>query len=346
LKLLELIAAFWAASNQVEVLLGAGLFGGLGTWLCGNRLYWRLFAKRVKGSVVGVRAPGKLLYYAVYRYKLPSSGKWLEATSDTGALPNPDLATGRKVRLLVFKKHPDRVADAESHVLELLGSFFFAIGAACVGVALTVWPATPLTWILVSADSVFVLYLLQRSWPRRSEPPFASLSRKARPAQLLDAPVSPLEELLAGPVRAERQRLRRTLGRIVTPILMLAGLGVIALGAHLGRNTYLLQSTGERTQGAVLFLELKTNLHGSTYYPVVQFTTAEGTTVQFRDVMGSNPPAYREGEPVSVLYFRNLPERTATIDRGMLDWLAPGVLCVMGSFLAGIALWVRLAAFS
>jgi len=346
LKLLELIAAFWAASNQVGVLLGAGFFAGLGTWLCGNRLYWRLWAKRVKGSVVGVRAPGKLLYYAVYRYKLPSSGKWMEATSDTGALPNPDLATGRKVRLLVFKKYPDRVADAESHILELLGSFFFAIGAACVGVALTVWPATPLTWILVSADSVFVLYLLQRSWPRRSEPPFASLSRKARPAQLLDAPVSPLEELLAGPVRAERQRLRRTLGRIVTPILMLAGLGVIALGVHLGRNTYLLQSTGERTQGAVLFLELKTNLHGSTYYPVVQFTTAAGTTVQFRDVMGSNPPAYREGEPVNVLYFRNLPERTATIDRGMLDWLAPGVLCVMGSFLAGIALWVRLAAFS
>jgi hypothetical protein len=344
LKLLQLFAEFWAALNQVGVLLGAGMFGGLGTWLCGNRLYWRLLAKRVKGSVVGVRAPGKLLYYAVYRYKLPS-GKWIEATSDTGALPNPDLATGRKVRLLVFKKHPDRVADAESHVLELLGGVLFAIGAACVGVALTVWPTTPLTWILVSADGVFVLYLLQRSWPRRSEPPFASLSRRARPALLLDAPVSPLEELLAGPVRAERQRLRRTLGRIVTPILMLAGLGVIALGVHLGRNTYLLQSTGERTQGSVLFLELKTNLHGSTYYPVVQFTTAEGATAQFRDVMGSNPPAYREGDPVNVLYFRNLPEQTATIDRGMLDWLAPVALCVMGSFLAGISLWVRLGAF-
>jgi hypothetical protein len=344
LKLLELFAAFLAASNQAGVLLGAGLFGGLGIWLCGNRLYWRLWARRVKGTVVGVRAPGKLLYYAVYRYKLPS-GKWMEATSDTGALPNPALATGRKVRLLVFKRHPDRVADAESHVLELLGGVFFAIGAACVSVALTAWPATPLTWILVSADGVLVLYVLQRSWPRRSEPPFASLSRTARPAQLLEAPVSPLEELLSGPVRAERQRLRRTLGRIVTPILMLAGLGVIALGAHLGRNTYLLQSTGERTQGTVLFLELKTNLHGSTYYPVVQFATAEGTMVQFRDVMGSNPPAYREGEPVNVLYFRNLPEQTATIDRGMLDWLAPGVLCVMGSFLAGIALWVRLAAF-
>jgi hypothetical protein len=344
LKLLELFAAIWVALNQVGVLLGAGFFLGLGTWLGGNRLYWRLWAKAVKGTVIGVRAPRKYLYYAVYRYKLPS-GKWAEATSDTGALPNPELVTGHKVRLLVFKKHPTRVANASRHILETLGGVFFAIGAACVAVALTVWPVTPVTWVVLALLAIFVVYLLRRSTPRHGEPPFASLSRRARPPELLESPVHPIEELLAGPVRAERRRKQRITGRIVTPILVLAGLGVAALGVHLGRTTFLLQSSGERAQGTVLFLELKKTLHGSTYYPVVQFATLEGTTVQFRDVMGTNPPAYREGDPVDVLYFRNLPERTATIDRGMLDWLAPGVLCVMGSLLAGVALWARLGAF-
>jgi Protein of unknown function (DUF3592) len=344
LKLLELFAAIWAALNQVGVLLGAGFFLGLGTWLGGNRLYWRLRAKAVKGTVIGVRAPRKYLYYAVYRYKLPS-GKWAEATSDTGALPNPDLVTGHKVRLLVFKKYPTRVVDASSHVLETLGAVFFAIGAGFVGVALAVWPITPITWVVLAVLGIFEIYLLRRATPRRGEPPFASLSRRARPAELLDSPVHPIEELLAGPVRAERRRKQRITGRIVTPLLVLAGLGVATLGLHLGRTTFLLQSTGEHAQGTVLFLELKKTLHGSTYYPVVQFATQEGTTVQFRDVMGTNPPAYSEGDPVSVLYFRNLPERTATIDRGMLDWLAPGVLCVMGSLLAGVALWARLGAF-
>jgi Protein of unknown function (DUF3592) len=339
-KLLQLLTEIWAALNQAGVLLGAGLCSGLGAWLCGNRLYWRLWAKAAKGTVVGVRAPRKHLYHAVYRYRMPS-GKWMEATSDTGALPNPDLATGRKVRLLVFKKHPDRVADAGNHVLEILGGVFFAVGAACVAVALTVWPVTPVTWVLVAALLVFVVYLLCRSIPARGESPFASLSRRARPAGLLDSPIHPIEALLSGPVRAERQRRQRAAGRILTPILVLVGLGVVGLGMHLGRNTFLLKAAGERTQGTVLFLELKTTLHGSTYYPVVQFVTAGGTTIQFRDAMGSNPPAYREGDPVNVLYFRNLPEGTATIDRGMLDWLAPGVLCVLGSFLAGIALWVR-----
>jgi hypothetical protein len=341
LKLLQLFAEIWAAMNQAGVLLGAGLFVGLGTWLCGNRLYWRLRAKGVKGTVVGVRAPGKHLYYAVYRYKLPS-GKWMGATSDTGALPNPELVTGRKVRLLVFKKYPERVADAGSRDLEIAGSVLFTLGAACVAVALTVWPVTPLTWVLLAAVVVFAVYLLRKTLPYRGEAPFASLFRGSRPAGLLDSPASPIEELLSGPVRAERLRKQRVAGRVAAPILVVVGLGVVALGVHLGRHTFLLQSSGERAQGTVLFLELKTTLRGSTYYPVVQFATPEGASVQFRDVMGSNPPAYREGEPVNVLYFRTLPDQTATIDRGVLDWLAPGVLCVLGCFLTGIALWVRL----
>ena len=77
---------------------------------------------------------------------------------------------------------------------------------------------------------------------------------------------------------------------------------------------------------------------------VVQFATREGTVVQFRDGMGTNPPAYREGDPVSVRYFLTEPKGTATIDRGMADWLPPGILCVMGSLLAGAALWARLGA--
>ena len=344
MKVLELSAAIWAALNQVGVLLGGGLVLGLGTWLCANRLYWRLWAKAVKGTVIGVRAPRKYLYYPVYRYKLPS-GKWAEATSDTGSLPNPDLITGHKARLLVFRKHPTRVANAGGRVLEILGGALVVIGGTGVGVALTVWPVTPITWVMVAVVAIFVLYLLRRCLPRRGEPPFASLSRRTRPADLLSSPVNPIEELLAGPVRAERRRKQRIAGRIVTPILVLAGLGVAALGVHLGRTTFLLKSAGERTQGTVLFLELKKTLHGSTYYPVVQFATVEGTSVQFRDVMGTNPPAFREGDPVDVLYFRNLPERTATIDRGMMDWLAPSVLCVMGSLLAGLALWARLGAF-
>lgn len=344
MKFLPLFAEILAAVDQAGVLLGAGLVCGLGLFLCSNRLYWRLFARRAKGVVTGVRAPGKYLYYPVYRYKLTPQSRSQEATADTGALPNPDLVTGRKVKLLVFKKHPDRVADAEGSVLEILGGLLMVLGGTGIGMAMRQWPVTPVTWALLAVVGLFLLYLMRRTLPRGNEPPFASVWRGVRPANLLDSPAQPIEALLEGPVRAERRRKQQATARIATPFLVLVGLGVMALGGYLGRTAYLLKSAGESAQGTVQFLELKKTLHGSSYYPVVQFATREGTTVQFRDGMGSDPPAYREGDPVTVRYFLNQPERTATIDRGMADWLAPGILCVMGSLLVGAALWARLGA--
>jgi hypothetical protein len=289
-----------------------------------------------------VRAHGRL-YYAVYRYQ-SRAGKRAEATADVGVGASPRLATGRKVRLLAFRKHPDRVAEAGIHLLEVVGGGLFVAAAIAVGVALTAWPVTPLTWILLAGVLMFVAYGLQRSMPARGERPFTSIVRTSPPDGLPDTPVRPLEEILSGPVRAERQRKQRVTGLIVTPILVLAGLTVLALGARLARTTFLLESSGERARGTVLFCELKRTLHGSSYYPVVQFATPRGVAVQFRDSMGSSPPAYREGEPVEVLYFAAAPAQSATIDRGLLNWVGPVALCVGGACLTAMALMARLGA--
>ena len=332
-----------AALDQAALLLAAAVLTAIGAFLCGNRLYWRLRAKSVAGTVVGVRAPGKR-YYAVYRYKMPPSGKRMEATADVGVGLSSKLVTGRKVRLLVFKKHPDRVAEAETPVTEWVGWLFLAAAAVTVGGALSLWPVTQLTWTLLAGVVIFAVYRLRKAMPARGERPFTSLLREAPPEGLLDIPLRPIEEILSGSVRAERQRQQRITGLIVTPILVLVGVGIVALGAYLGRTTYLLQSTGEHVRGTVLFSELKKTLHGSSYYPVVQFATRKGTSVQFRDSMGSSPPAYHEGESVNVLYFPAFPQQSATIDHGLLSWLAPGALCLGGTLLTVVALGARLGA--
>jgi hypothetical protein len=339
-KLLEMVADASALLNQAALLAGAALFGGVGALLAGNRLYWRFWGRRVAGTVAGVRVSGRL-YYAVYRYKSPA-GKRYQATSDVGIGATAKLATGRKLRLLFLKKHPDRVAEAGVQVMEAVGWGCFALATLAVGLALSLWPITPPTWVLLAAVVFFVLYRLHRAMPARGERPFTSLTRMLPPEDLIGSPIHSIEEILSGPVRAERQRKQRITGLIVTPILVALGVGVFALGAHLGRTTYLLLSTGERAHGTVLFCELKKTLHGSSYYPVVQFATRGGLAVQFRDNFGSNPPAYQEGQPVDVLYFPDGPEGSATIDRGVLNWLAPGILCIGGVFLAVVALGARL----
>jgi hypothetical protein len=57
--------------------------------------------------------------------------------------------------------------------------------------------------------------------------------------------------------------------------------------------------------------------------------------VVFRDSVGTNPPQYRVGDAVTVLY---APEQTdrAIIDRGMWNWLPSGILYLLGgAFFAG-----------
>lgn len=339
-RILELFADASALLNQAALLAVAALFGGIGALLSGNRLYWRIRSRSVRGTIAGVRVSGRL-YYPVYRYQSPA-GKRFQATSDVGVGASAKLVTGRKLRLLFLKKHPDRVAEAGVQIVEAIGWALLVVAAIAVGLAVGLWPATIPTWVMLSGVVVFVAYRLRRAMPARGEKPFTSLTRQPPPEALVGTPIQPIEAILSGPMRAERQRKQRIAGLIVTPILVAAGIAVFALGAHLGRTTYLLLSTGERAHGTVLFCELVKTLHGSSYYPVVQFATRKGLAVQFRDKMGSTPAAYQEGQAVDVLYFPAGPEGSATIDHGVLNWLAPGILCVGGVFLAVVALGARL----
>jgi len=70
------------------------------------------------------------------------------------------------------------------------------------------------------------------------------------------------------------------------------------------------------------------------FAPLVRFETTDGNTVEFQSTFRSNPPAYRTGQTVSVLYDPEDPQ-SASI-RGMLAlWLSTIVLGFIGSmFLA------------
>jgi hypothetical protein len=69
---------------------------------------------------------------------------------------------------------------------------------------------------------------------------------------------------------------------------------------------------------------------GYMFAPVVRFNTVEGNSVEFQSGFRSNPPAYRTGQTVSVLYDPAEP-RSAAI-RGFLTlWFMPMILGFIGS---------------
>ncbi|PLW72377.1 DUF3592 domain-containing protein [Streptomyces sp. SCUT-3] len=108
----------------------------------------------------------------------------------------------------------------------------------------------------------------------------------------------------------------------------------------------------ERAPGTVVALEWRDEDLGTSRrsrtndrpsaYPVVEFTSADGTHRTFRSSTGSNPPAYEKGERVEVLYRADSPE-DARIDGFLSLWLLPMVFGGVGLVLAGVGTGVALA---
>ena len=158
-------------------------------------------------------------------------------------------------------------------------------------------------------------------------------------AEITAAPVRPVEEIVNSSDPVAQQEQQQAKLRKVAPILLVLGLALLGLSAYVGQKTYRLVSVGERVTGKVVDFYLDTGGKSTAYFPVVRFTDPMGQEVQFRDGTGSNPPSYRSGQTVKVMYLRDDPAH-ASIDRGGWNWLAPGLLLAfaMGLLTLGVRL--------
>ncbi|MEY9988749.1 hypothetical protein ABIE67_000781 [Streptomyces sp. V4I8] len=101
----------------------------------------------------------------------------------------------------------------------------------------------------------------------------------------------------------------------------------------------------ERAPGTVVALEWRNDDSGASRkatqndkpaaYPVVEFTSADGTPRTFRSSTGSNPPSYEKGERVEVLYRADSPEN-ARINGFASLWLLPLIFGGIGLVIGGI----------
>lgn len=140
-------------------------------------------------------------------------------------------------------------------------------------------------------------------------------------------------------VRGQGARRWITFGAIAFGALFLV-VGLILAGVSVS-----FLATAERAPGTVVALEWRNDHDGVSRkkreddrpaaYPVVEFTSADGTQRTFQDSTGSNPPAYEEGERVEVLYRADSPE-DARIKGFTSLWLLPLIFGGIGLLIAGI----------
>lgn len=126
---------------------------------------------------------------------------------------------------------------------------------------------------------------------------------------------------------------------------------LVATAAALAYRTSNFRQSAASAPGTVVQVieQVSHNGEGTSifYAPRVQFRTATGQDVDFISSTGSNPPAYRQGDPVEVLYDPASPS-AATINSFWQLWLAPvictGIATVFFAF--GLALVVVTAFLS
>lgn len=128
--------------------------------------------------------------------------------------------------------------------------------------------------------------------------------------------------------------------------LLLANLLVIAMAAGtiwLGWRGYELSTRGESAIGRVVEMEESTDGEGSccVYSPVIEFN-ANGRPVRFEGGNASDPPAYRVGQEVEVLYLPDNPSRAA-INSFYELWMVSAILAPTTLILFVVLNWLVIA---
>jgi hypothetical protein len=320
-----------SAYNQAGFFLGSLFCVGLGGLLLGNALYWRLHSHRATGTIIGVIA-SKDTYAPVYRYTT-SEGETHEARSNISSSGTRGKETGRVVPLLISAHNPSSSRVANNYALEMIGFLLVVPGLVLGYVALTAYPVTWITWIMVTA---MLLYLVERG--RRTlvlkgqRVSLAEWKQQHGVSATIDlAQVKRIEDIIAASplLRTPTQSQQ---ARKWAPVFGLFVIILLAVGVWQGLRIAHLEAAGMRALGQVVRVDAKwnSNSHGSsnyTYYPVVRFRTAANETIEFTDSIGSNPPSYGSGDRVTVLYLGDAPRGNAMIDRGRFwNWALPGGL--------------------
>jgi hypothetical protein len=132
-------------------------------------------------------------------------------------------------------------------------------------------------------------------------------------------------------LRSKGVRIRNPLGGIIGgPLIILFGLGIAYFGWSARARTLDFIADSSRAAGSVVEMQTRQDSEGDTlFYPVVEFTTADGEIVRFRSSTGSNPPRFEVGEEVEVLYDPLLPEN-ARVSSFVDLWLFPTILLAFG----------------
>ena len=319
------------------MFLFAGLpFFAVGVLIIAWEIRARAGAVPVPASVTGFSTdPANGYYHSVAGYVgLDGATRYVESSVGSSA---PLGFVGDTVTVLV------KAADAEHAVIQsplsyVLGVVIAAMGLTCCTVFFATFHATMFSLAGAAAVTVFIAY--KAVGARRSKSislqEWREKTKALRARVYTDATKGDIRWADVEAVNAAVVKQQKT-NRFAIPLLIVAGVGLVVLGAYLHRSTEVFLAKALPAMGRVIDLAVSHSSNSSTYAPVVEFEV-QGRTYRFKDSVGSNPPSHRRGDVVKVLYDPDQP-RNARIDRGRWNTAVPLLVGAFGALLCCLGGW-------
>lgn len=331
----DILSHLTGAFTQTGYIVGGMILMVIGGVILADWLRWKTKAEEVDAEIIGVKARGDV-FLPVYRYTL--DGVTQEAVSNSGSSSLGGKDTGTREKILILPTDPGRAQPARGAIWPIIGLLLTAPGVYLVLLAFTKYEITGFTWATLAVLAIMSFNRFRRSIIPKNQRLSREEWRMNKRMEMDSLPVYTAEDIRQSPEMQRRDAYYEKQAKVAAPILMLLGAAGIAGALYVGGDT--LDMLGaESADGEVIQLAFD----GGNYRAVVKFS-AEGQDITFRDKLATHPPFYDEGEKVTVLYKKDAAEKSAVIDRGVLNWLAPGALGIFGllCLLGGISKMPRI----
>jgi hypothetical protein len=130
---------------------------------------------------------------------------------------------------------------------------------------------------------------------------------------------------------------------VIGPIFLIVGVGLL-LGFFFtfSRTRRFLASAQEARAEVIGIKETGSTGQSRVYYPVLRYRTQQGATKEVVSSVGSNPPRYKEGESVAILYDPAQPG-DVRIHSFFNVWVGPVVLGGLGVIMTAVGAVVLLS---
>lgn len=339
---------------DIVLLIVGVIFALVGGVLIWKQLQALIYFSPVEGKVVaiekrttpakGSKKQGGPMYYPVIEYI--GSGNIKTLTGSIGS-SRPMHEIGERVTVLYSRKKDE--ARLKSMVTLVMGLFFGLAGLGLCYLFIQVFTFSYFSMAAYAVGGILLVNSGRKALKKRDINSLDELKESFRNTEMKTSKGAGPEETVRiyDPAELTEDIREQSKGlKYVGPVFTVVGLLAIALGVYLGMERADFLETALNADGTVIKLHERRSDDSYVYYPVVEFKLPGSDDVlSFEHDSGSNPPSYRVGEQVQVLYNPRNP-RNAIIDAGLFNWFGPGIASVLGLIFVAVGIssikqWIK-----